>query len=94
MKERSDSVLVEAEEIVNGPRQHDYGHPLDNFAHTAALWSPILGIVVTPEQVALCMVQLKVSRECHRPKRDNLVDMAGYVATLQKVLDERNRREQ
>jgi hypothetical protein len=47
------------------------------------MWAAILDLPeVTPAQVALCMVALKISRECHQPKRDNLVDGAGYFATL------------
>jgi hypothetical protein len=38
--------------------------------------------------VALCLVALKISRECFRSKRDNRVDMAGYAATLQMVREQ------
>lgn len=85
----SDSILMEAERIVNGPRQKAYGHPLLDFSRTAALWSAILGVQITPEQVALCMVALKISRECNRHTRDNLVDMAGYAATLALVVNKK-----
>ena len=42
------------------------------------------------EQVGLCMVQVKVARQMYKPKRDNLVDGAGYFATLEKMEDEKN----
>ena len=35
-----------------------------------------------PEQVPLCMIAVKISRECHEPKRDNMIDIAGYAETL------------
>ena len=88
-----ETVLEEADELVNGARQEDYGHPLDDFSRTAQMWSAILGDEVTPEQVALCMCAVKLSRQCNRPKRDNLVDLAGYAQTCQMVLDERERRD-
>lgn len=53
------SILTEAEGLINGDRQKAYAHPWENFSQTAALWSPILGVQVTPEQVALCMIQVK-----------------------------------
>lgn len=81
----SDSILSEAERLVTGARQSDYGHPHDDFSRTAQIWSAILGIEVTAKQVALCMVGVKLSREVHRPKRDNLVDGAGYLRTAQLV---------
>lgn len=81
------TLASEANELVNGARQSAYGHPRKNFQLTADLWSVILGIPVTPEQVALCMVQVKIARELHTPKRDNLVDAIGYILTYEKVID-------
>lgn len=78
--------------LVDGDRQNDYGHPLDDFSKTAKIWSAILGIEVTPKQVALCMIGVKISREVNRPKDDNLIDMAGYVQTAWMVDDETKRR--
>ena len=75
----------EANELVNGDRQKSYGHPRKNFQLTADLWSVVLGVPVTPEQVALCMLQVKIARELHAPKRDNLVDAIGYILTYEKL---------
>ena len=80
------TLIDEANELVNGDRQKAYGHPSKNFQLTADLWSVILGVPVTPEQVALCMVQVKIARELHAPKRDNLVDAIGYILTYEKVI--------
>ena len=86
MKKDVDSTLVEeAVQLVSADRQAQYGHPLDNFQRIADLWSVILNIEVTPEQVALCMVQVKVSRELQNPKRDNIVDAIGYLLTYDTV---------
>lgn len=81
----SESILQEAERLINGPRQADYGHPYHDFSRTAKMWSAVLGIDVTPQQTALCMVCVKISRECNRPQRDNCVDGAGYFGCLEKV---------
>jgi len=86
------NILEEANSLVHGDRQQAYGHPLDDFSRTAKLWSAILGHEVTPEQVGLCMCAVKISRQVNKPKRDNLVDLAGYAATVQMVLDEQYKR--
>jgi hypothetical protein len=83
-----ESILAEADRLVNGPRQADYGHPIDDFTRTGRIWGAILETEdVPPEKVALCMVGVKMSREVNRPKRDNRVDMAGYTGTLELVRD-------
>ena len=86
-------LLDEAKRIVHGERGENYGHPFEDFSRTAKIWSAIMDIEVTPEQVALCMIGVKISREVNRPKRDNIVDGAGYFETLDMVKKERKRRE-
>ena len=88
------NILEEANSLVYGERQKDYGHPLDDFAKTAKMWEAILGVNVTVEQVGLCMIAVKISRQLNRPKRDNLVDAAGYAATVAMCIEERSRREE
>jgi hypothetical protein len=84
-EERKQTILEEAAGLVDGPRNEAYGHPREDFARTAVMWGAILGCDVTAEQVGLCMVALKISRECHCHKRDNLVDGAGYFRTVEKL---------
>jgi hypothetical protein len=79
------NILQEAEAAVYGDRQADYGTVNENFGTIAKLWSVVLKTEVTPDQVALCMVQVKIARQMFKPKRDNLVDGAGYFATLEKL---------
>ena len=79
------TVLDEAKRVVYGERAANYGHPTADFWRSAKMWSVILGTTVTAEQVALCMIALKISRECNRPKRDNIVDIAGYAACIERL---------
>lgn len=82
-----ESVCQEAHRITHGERNQDYGHPLDDWSRAAAIWSAILGVQVTPDQVGLCMIGVKLARQVHKPKRDNLVDIAGYADGVQRCLD-------
>lgn len=88
------SILEEAESLIHGDRRGDYGHPLDDFTRTAKMWAAILGLTtITPEEVGLCMIAVKLSRECNKEKRDNLVDICGYAGTLEMIQEEKRRRE-
>jgi hypothetical protein len=75
------SIAQEAVDIVTGDRAAAYGHPYYDFAKVAGMWSALFGWEVTPSDVPLAMVCLKLARQLHREKRDNLVDIVGYVIT-------------
>jgi hypothetical protein len=76
-----------AAELVLGNRNADYGTPHDDFVGVALIWSGILSAKltanITAEEVALCMAGLKLRREAHKPKEDNLVDAHGYLLCLE-----------
>lgn len=74
-------ILDEAKRLINTDRAKDYGHPRINHERIAALWSPLLGIEVTPSQVALCMTQVKISRLVQTPDHlDSFIDAAAYIS--------------
>jgi len=79
------TILDEAKELIYGARQKSYGHPAQDFGRTALIWKAILGIHVTPEQVGLCLIGVKISREVNGHKRDSLVDIAGYAGTIEMI---------
>jgi len=91
---QKENILDEAKRLISLDRQNSYGHPLDDFSKIASLWQVVLGLdQITPEQVALAMVCVKISRELNKPGRDNVVDGAGYWATIDMIRTERDRRE-
>lgn len=74
-------ILSKAADLIGGERQQDYGSAADNFARIGKLWAEILGVPVSPVQVALCMNQVKVARLVSSPDHlDSWVDGAGYLA--------------
>ncbi len=67
-------------------RRRRYGEPEDLFDHIAKRWSLVLGTKVTPAQVAMCLIDVKMARLVHDPKHlDSTVDVAGYAAMLREV---------
>lgn len=87
-----EDVAAYAARLVSDDRQYEYGHPLDNLTRAANIWSVILDAPVTAEQVALCMVGMKIARQVHKAKPDTVVDIIGYALTLHMVESERAKR--
>lgn len=79
------NVLLDADAIVSGARQDSYGSPRENHGRTASLWSSYLGIPVSARDVCMLNILQKVSRDAHRPGRDNLLDIAGYARNAELV---------
>ena len=67
-------------------RHEEYGSIQPLFAHVAKRWSLVLGSEVKPEQVALCLIDLKMARLVHNPDHDDsIIDVAGYAACPKEV---------
>lgn len=77
------SILEEAQALTHGDRNASYCHPFDDYTCTAALMSAVLRNKLkeplTAHEAALLMCCVKLSRESRVPKRDNMVDLAGYA---------------
>jgi hypothetical protein len=86
-------IAAYAAKLVSSDRREEYGHPLDNFDRAGKIWEAILGIEITAEQVALCMVGMKIAREAHKTKPDTVIDGIGYFLTLAAIAEERVVRE-
>lgn len=84
---RPHTVLAEAENLIYGDREKDYGKVSDNFADIAKGWQVIVKTNITPEQVGLMMAWLKICRanKDNCEKRDSLVDLAGYAGCIDKI---------
>ena len=72
-------------------RSAQYGDAADNMAAIAARWSATLGREVTPAQVVLCLLDLKLARLAHDPTHeDSAVDVCGYAALLRELTETSN----
>lgn len=72
-------ILATAQALINETRQDEYGPPKTSFTRIAGLWGAYLGKPITAHDVAVLMALLKLGREAHSHKPDNLIDAAGYI---------------
>ena len=65
-----------------------YGHPITNHKRIAELWSAYLGYPIQPNEVAICMALVKISRQAEDPAiLDNYEDCLAYVAIAKNITD-------
>lgn len=89
---KRESTLVEAERIVNGERAADYGDSTTNLTRIAGIAELLLDDSewehltekreFSATMIAKVLIAVKLGRERHQHKRDNLVDAAGYIELL------------
>lgn len=84
-EENNKSILDEAKAIVEGSRQSDYGDPVESFERIAKTASMITGGNLTPKECCAVLMAVKIVREGHRHKRDNLVDLCGYAHIMNEL---------
>ncbi|AVR76634.1 hypothetical protein SEA_COOG_48 [Mycobacterium phage Coog] len=84
----TETVLQEAERLINGERQQQYGEATESFQRIANLWSAYKGVNITELDVVNMMVLLKVSRTQGAYHRDSYVDIAGYAGLGERLYNE------
>ena len=87
-EENNKSILAEAEDIVNGSRQSDYGDANESFSRIATIASVMVGKELSPEDCCAVMMAVKLVRESFAHKRDNLVDLCGYAELMNRLKGE------
>jgi len=82
-----DTILDEAKAHVYGDRQAEYGHPADDHGRVTGAVSALLGeklrVPLTAHDIELVLIVVKLSRFVNGYKRDTVVDIAGYAATME-----------
>ena len=83
------SVLKEANAFIYGDREKTYGHPAKNLQAIATMWDVYINNTnsdkITAKDVAAMMMLVKVARFANDPThRDNLVDICGYAALIER----------
>lgn len=87
-----EQLLLDAIKTVTEDRQDQYGNPEDSLGTIARYWNAYLAskghndIQLSDADAGMLMILLKVAREANKPKRDNLLDIAGYAAITSRVV--------
>ncbi|AEK09251.1 phosphofructokinase [Mycobacterium phage JC27] len=85
----NESILEEAQRLIHGPRNKNYGHPRENFADISALFSAYLERPITDLDVANLMILVKVARvKGTGYHRDSYTDIAGYAGCAERIYEE------
>lgn len=80
-----EGILEEALRITSVDRRKAYDAATPNHQRIAGAWNwylasrPDPAEPISPKDVAMMMLLLKVAREVNSPRRDNFVDIAGYA---------------
>ena len=85
---RTEELLNEIQLILTD-RGNVYGSPETNHRRISELWSGYLDTYISPEQVSMCMLLVKVSRLSESPHHeDSLKDIIGYACVYRKIMAE------
>ncbi|MCA3574652.1 MAG: hypothetical protein IOC86_12105 [Aestuariivirga sp.] len=91
MSTPAEQFLRHAAKVV-AERGEQYGNAADSMANIAIRWSATLGREITPTQVVLCLLDLKLARLAHDPSHeDSAVDVCGYAALLRELSQSSNK---
>ena len=93
VEENKQSILSEAEEIVNGSRHSDYGDAKESFSRVATIANVMTGKELSPEDCCAVLMAVKLVRESFKHKRDNLVDLCGYAHIMNELNENESEKE-
>lgn len=89
-------ILERADATIHGEREDDYGNTRQNFIQIAMLFQGTLATKlqpdarITPEDVALLMMQVKIARLAKSPDhKDSILDIAGYAGCYDELQQQR-----
>ena len=79
------NILEQANNIINlrtEEKERQYGDFIETNRKAAEITSILCGKEITTEDIYKFQIALKLSRESHAHKRDNLLDAAAYIGAL------------
>ena len=85
------NILDEADKLTSKDRRDTYDHPLPNHKRIADMWNAFIqnrkhpDANLSPSDVCHMMILVKMMRDVFCPKRDNLVDIAGYARCIELI---------
>jgi hypothetical protein len=80
--------LLEEIQVTLNERGQIYGSSRSNHERISELWTGYLGDYISPMQVSMCMLLVKVSRLTETPNhQDSIKDIIGYAAIYNELLN-------
>jgi len=86
----NDSILLEADNILNGDRNEQYNDPNESFKVYADILKSAFNLELTPVEICKVQMAIKLGRLRYKHKRDSLVDLCGYAEILNRLEDNNN----
>jgi len=84
------NILNKANEIVNKRKEEKerlYGPFSEGMKKAASIASLMSSKIITPKDMYVCMIALKLSRQSYNHKEDNLLDAVSYIAALNNYIN-------
>lgn len=84
------NILEKANEIVNQrseEKTRQYGSFDESMDKMRDIFNAMTGLNLTTEHMFKAMIALKLSREAHSHKEDNLLDCVAYIGALNNYLE-------
>ena len=77
-----DSLLLQADKVVNGDRNEQYGDAKQAFNEYSEILKTTFNISLSPEEICKVMMAIKLGRLKYKFKEDSLLDLMGYSEIL------------
>ena len=87
------NILEKANEIINKraeEKERMYGPFEEGMERAAMIASGCTGKTITAQDMYICMVALKLSRQSYNHKEDNLLDAVAYLGSLNNYNNNKN----
>jgi hypothetical protein len=84
-KKDKESLLSQADKIVNGDRNEQYGDAKQAFSEYSDILKTTFNILLTPEEICKVMMAIKLGRLKYKFKEDSVVDLMGYSEILNRL---------
>jgi len=86
----TETILTKAQDIVYNrteEQSRNYGDIQESMERAAAIASHISTNIYSPEIIYISIIAIKLSREAHAHKEDNLLDAVAYMSALNDYLE-------
>ena len=92
---KKQSILQKAHAIVyerTEEQSRNYGDIQDSMNRASLIATDMSGKFVSPKEIYISIISIKLSREAHAHKEDNLLDAVAYISALNDYLEDLNNK--